>query len=209
MGLRVQGDQADNRGSLRRLCPQALEFLLTFRPGSPPGIVDSGHEDNTGQCLKAAAWGVGREVMRKEVLRWGQLGGLARHSLLPAALWASKPCHRLAESPAPGSHVLGLNLNYRAGLREGICVKPTSAQAESVQGRAYPLPFLPTSIDQSVPSFPSLSFHFYHELFQLSLEHPQNLEASALRCGKSGLDSEAHRLGTKGIATRLKWEGGE
>lgn len=45
-----KGEQTDNRGALGRLCPQALEFLLPRRPGSPPGVVVSGHQDNAGQC---------------------------------------------------------------------------------------------------------------------------------------------------------------
>lgn len=147
--------------------------------------------------------------MCKEVLRRGQLGGLARHSLLPAAPWASKPCHRLAESPAPGSHVLVLSLNCRAGPREGICMKTTTAQAESVRGRAYPLPSLPTSIGQSVPSFPSLSFHFYHELFQLSFGTPSKFGGQCSGVWKKWLRLKARRLGTEGITTRSKWEGGE
>ena len=40
---------------------------------------------------KAAVWGVGLELMCQEDLRRGQLGGLARHSLLLAAPWGSKP----------------------------------------------------------------------------------------------------------------------
>lgn len=40
---------------------------------------------------KAAVWGVVLEVMCQEDPRQGQLGSLARHSLLLAAPWGSKP----------------------------------------------------------------------------------------------------------------------
>lgn len=57
---------------------------------------------------KAAVWGVGLEVLCKEGPRRGQLGCLARHSLLPDAPWGSKPCHHqypLAESHQPWAPV--------------------------------------------------------------------------------------------------------
>lgn len=88
-------------------------------------------------------------------------------------------------------------------------MKTTTAQAESVRGRAYPLPSLPTSIGQSVPYFPSLSFHFYHELFQLSFGTPSKFGGQCSGVWKKWLRLKARRLGTEGITTRSKWEGGE
>lgn len=46
---------------------EVLEPLLLCRPGSPPGIVVSGHQDNTGQCHEGGScMGVGLEVLCKK-----------------------------------------------------------------------------------------------------------------------------------------------
>lgn len=111
-GLGLQGNQADNRTALGDSAHRLQSSFYAGRPSPPLGVVDSGHQDNTGQCHEEGSceggWAGGYVQRGPEM---GQLGGLARHGLLPAAPWGSKPCHRhtpyltvpSARFPSPGS----------------------------------------------------------------------------------------------------------
>lgn len=129
---------------------EVLEPLLLCRPGCPPGIVVSSHQDNTGQCHEGGScmggWAGGYVPKGSETA--GQLGGLGRHSLSPATPWASEPCHHqhaLQNVTAQGFHVTVLGSDCVAGLREDLG-EHYPGSGWDAQGRVCPLPsFLPST----------------------------------------------------------------
>lgn len=155
-GVGVPGDKVDHLGALAGSRAPPL-----CRPGSPPGIVVSGHRDNTGQCHEGGScmggWAGGYVPKGPETA--GQLGGLGRHSLLPATPRASEPCHHqhaLQNVTAQGFHVTALGSDCGAGLREDLG-EHYPGSGWDAQGTVCPLPSFLLSTGLSLP----LSFSYF------------------------------------------------
>ena len=152
---------------------------------------------------KAAAWGVGLEVMCKEGQR--QRGsreawpGTAWYQLRHGPLSPASTSRPWLKATAPGSCVLVLSSNCGAGLREDLG-EDYPGSGWNAQGRLCPL-----SCPLVCP-FLSLSLIFIMSSSKLSPGTPSKFGSQCSGgCGeKCSPGSKALRLGTADTTTRLK-----
>lgn len=153
---------------------------------------------------KAAAWGVGLEVMCKEGQRqrgsWEAWPGTAWYQLRHGPLNPASTSRPWLNATAPGSHVLVLSSNCGAGLREDLG-EDYHGSGWNAQGRLCPLSFCPL-----VCPFLSLSLIFIMSSSRLSPGTPSKFGSQCSGgCGeKCSPGSKALRLGTADATTRLK-----